>query len=511
VKRVATALLTALLLSACGTTVQYQGAATTPQGSVDGLNAPALGGTTGGTSAGTGGTSLGTTTGVSAPGTTGGVVAVPSSAPTGSGTAGGTTGVVPGGPESGRGFTKTTISIGVGTADDYNTFAGGFGLAGVTYSGDPNVWMNAVKDAINKRGGLMGRRIVLVKHNYNTAQLLNDPAGANQAACATWTQDKPVFAVLLAGMIVEDTILSCLGKAGVPLVYPGASLDYPLHYQAAYNRFPLFFNLAQMVGERLDRLAIDRLVARGFFQPWDTTAGKPGTATANPVKIGLLGFDDSDGAAQQASRTRELARHGLKPDSVINCPRALTSKIQCLQSAGLRFATNRVTHVFGSDTTFMNNAQSQGYHPRYYVANSTAAFAANVGAAQLTGAMGEGYVPVYDVETSEFPRDLSPAATTCKAIMKAAGEATTDRATLALQMSVCDEFFFTEAAMKLAGSVTAGALRSGFESLGARQASALAFQSFLGPRDHASAPSLRDLVYRPELGRFAYASTTDYR
>ena len=504
-RRLAAGALAALLLTGCGTTVQYRGAAQ----SGDGLSA-----TTGGAQP---------QGGAVAPGTTGAALGGPVPAPGGAGgstgAASGTSGSAPGqgsspegmlqGAESGRGFTRTTISIGVGTASDYNATAGNLGLSGVGYQGDPNVWLKAVVDDINKRGGLVGRKIVLVKHDYNTAQLLADPAAANQAACATFTQDHPVFAVLLAGMIVEDTILSCLGQAGVPLIYPGASLDYPLHYQASYNRFPLFFNVAQMVGEQLDHVGIDRLFARGFFQPWNTTTGQPGTAAANPTRIGILGFDDNDGKLQLASRTAELARHGLKPDVVVSCPRGLTAGVQCAQSAELQFAANRVTHIFGASTVFMNSADSQGYHPRYYVAVEPSAYAENEKASQLNGAMSESYVPLYDVEPSEAPKD-SPAAARCKALMRAVGAASSDRATLALQLSVCDEFFFTEAALKGARVLSGPSLRVGMEHLGSTMQSALAFQTFLGPHDHASAPSLRDLAYDSKLGRFVYASTTDY-
>jgi hypothetical protein len=411
---------------------------------------------------------------------------------------------------SGRGFTRTTISIGVGTASDYNSTAGNLGVKGVGYEGDVNVWFQAVVDDLNKRGGILGRKVLLVKHDFSTIQVLQDPAGANQAACATWTQDKPVAAVLFAGFIVEDTILACLGKAGVPLVYPGAGLDYPLHYQATYQRFPLFFNLAQMVGERYDRLSFQRLHARGFFTPWDTRNGKPGTAATSPVKVGLLGFDDKDGEIQQASRVRELAKDGLKADSVVRCPRSLSSNSSCAQSAVLRFSTNGITHVFGAGAIFMNNAQQQGYHPRYFIQASAAALAANEGPGQLNGSMAENYVPFNDVATTEYPGDPTPATTRCKALMRSAGQGSSDPSTLYLQMSVCDEFFFLAAAGKRSGNLTGAGLRAGFEGLGSTVQSALTWTSFLSAAEHTSASSLRDLAYDSAIGRFRYVSTTNY-
>lgn len=511
---IATALLCALL-TACGSTVPVgSGQATLQQGGGDGLAAPtgavAADGTPlapGEVGAGTvsSGGSLGTGPGAAAAGG-GGPGAVAGSIGGGAGAA--VTGVR--GAESGRGFTRTTIRLGVATANDSNAFAGSFGLSG--YSGDPNRWFEAVIGDINSRGGLLGRKIELVKHDYNTAELLNDTARANQRACTTWTQDKPVFAVLLAGFIVEDTLLGCLAKAETPLVYPGASLDYPLHYAQTYAKYPLFFNLAQMVGDRYDRLAIGRLAARGFFTPWDTAQGRPGTAAANPVKVGILGFDDPDGVIQEASRKRELARYGYSvgPQNSIRCPRALTAKIQCMQSAVLRMASSGVTHIIGTDLIFMQNAQSQGYRPRYFIAVQASLYAAQQSASQLNGAMGQGYVPIYDVAPQDSPGDPSPATATCRELMKAAGQAATDGNTLALQYAVCEEFNFLEAALDKAGALSATALRAGMEGLGSSQPSTLTFRTFLSPKEHTSAAVLRDLEYRSDLGRFVYTSTADH-
>lgn len=512
-------LVAASLLAGCGSTVQPTGGlpvaqggdglVVTDPGGSDGLGVPgtAADGVPGGPSTASGGDPA------VAGGATGGTVQASGGAAPTSGTASGagTAGSPPrgAGPASGKGFTDKTVLIGVGTADDYNAFASSFGIKGVGYSGDPDAWFKAVVDDVNRRGGLAGRKIVLVKHDYNTAQLLNDPAAAHQAACATWVEDTPVFAVLLAGLLVDDNLLGCLGKAGTPLVQVGAGLDYPLHYQQSYEKFPLYFNLAQMVGDTYDRISIGRLVARKFFSPWDTRAGRP-AAASTPTKVGLIGFEDPEGQTQLASWKRELAAKGLKSVSTIECPRPLSRKIQCQQSAVLRFASDGVTHVFGADSVFMNNASTQNYRPRYFVAVAARAFAANVSASQLNGAMGQGYIPYSDVDTADYPGDPTPATAYCKKLMSAAGQASTDPTTLSLQMSTCDEFFFVKAAIDAVGSLGATSLRTGLESLGSRQQSALTWKSFLGPKNHTSAAALRDLEYRSDTGRFVYVSTTNH-
>jgi hypothetical protein len=500
------------LTTACGSTVQYRGTAAVGDGAalgaLDGSQVPS---TTG--QQGTSGTGSSTASG--ATGTSTGPVAAPSgggAAPSGASGSTGTTGagpLTPGGPESGRGFTRTTIRIGVGTASDYNSVAGTFGLKGLGYEGDPNVWFDAVTNELNKNGGLLGRKVELVKHDFSTAQQLNDPAGANQGACTTWTQDKPVFAVLLAGFVVEDTLLSCLQSAGTLLISVGGGLDYPLHYSDSYARFPLFFNLDQMEGDRFDRIAIGRLVARTFFSPWDTRAGRPGTS-ATPVKVGIVGFSDHEGQTQLASQQRQLARYGLKSKDVIQCSRVLTEKISCEQSAVLRFVSSGVTHVFGADSTFMSNANSQSYYPRYFVPVEPALFAANVPAKQLVGAMSESYIPLLDTPSNKYPGDPTPAATHCRKLMKAAGQSSSDPLTLWLQMSVCDEFFFFRAAVLKAGQLGPGAMRAGMEALGSSVPSALTWTATFSPKVHASAVAVRDLVFDEGISNFVYISATNH-
>jgi hypothetical protein len=502
------ALLAALLVAGCGSTVQVTG------------SAPA-GGNDLGTTGGTGRTQ---TTGSSELGGSGGGPApvVPAAGPAATTTGSvvsGTTGsqpvpTTPGSvtfPETGRGFTKTTVEIGVGTANDFNTLAGSLGVEGVSYDGDPNVWLRAAAAEVNRRGGLAGRKVVIVAHDYNSAQLLNDPATANEAACADWTQDHHVFAVALAGMIAEDALLQCLAKTNTPLIMPGGGLDYPLHYADSYRRFPLFFNIGQMLGDLFDQVAYRRLAARGFFRPWDTVNGRPGTAAANPVKVGFIGFDDNDGSLELASVRKQLASNGIAlPDTnVVRCPRSLSSGVSCQQSTVLRFASNGVTHVLGAGTTFLTTADRQRYHPRYFIDVEPRVYAANAPANQLVGSMGEGYVPVMDVEPRDVPGDPTPATARCRKVMKDAGQSTADPTTLWLQYTVCDEFFFLKAAVDAIGGLGPVALRSGFERLGTTEQSALTWGTSFGPGRHASATVLRDIVYSSDKQRFVYVDKVD--
>ena len=491
-----------VLVAGCGSTVQVSSTTTPGAGGIEQgaeATAPGPGASTGTTGPTGSGVNIGPASRASAQGRS-------TEPPTL--TLGITRGTSAAGPVSGPGFTKTTVEIGISTADDYNSFVGGTGLKGLSVQGDPNTWFAAVVRDINEHGGLLGRKIVLVPHDYNTAQTLSDPASANQAACTTWTQDHKVFAVL-APPIVEDTLLSCLKKTSTPLLQVGAGLDYPLHYSETYAKYPLYFNLAQMAGDRFDAIAIARLVARRFFVPWDTSKGQQAPASA-VTKIGIISFDDHDGALQLASLSAQLRAHGLQPAITIACPRSLSDKVSCEQSAVLKFRSGGITHIINADSTFMNNANSQAYYPRYFLPIEPATFAANVPAKELNGAMSEGYIPFVDVPADHYPGDPTPATTSCKRLMKAAGQATTDPTTLLAQMSVCDAFYFLRDAVVAAQKLGAQALTSGLERLGSRAPSALTYKTFLGPDHHASAAALRDLVYRSDIQNFVYVSKTDY-
>ncbi|HVT65430.1 MAG TPA: ABC transporter substrate-binding protein [Mycobacteriales bacterium] len=494
--------LVAVALAGCGTTVQLgpAGAAGGAPTSEFGVPTPAVTSPSGSGSQGAGGP--GGTPGLSAIGTNPagepGSGAKPTSAPSTSLSAHGATGA------TGHGVTDSTVEIGVAVSSDEGSFISSFGLKGLTPDGDTNVQMQAIVNDINRHGGLAGRKIVLVKHDYPAAQTISDPSTANQAACATWTQDHHVFAVV-GPPLVNDTLLQCLAKADTPLIYNGGGLEYPLHYQGTYDRFPTFFNVGSMLGDRYDAIAIRRLYQRGFFSPWNTVRGAPGLG-ATQMRLGIVAYDDNDGAIQLASETRQLARYGIKPTEIVKCPRDIAGKVPCEQGAVLRFNSNRVTNVFNADTTFMSTANNQGYHPRYFVEVEPGIFSQNVSKGVLRGAMGEDYVPALDVAPRGHPADPSPATTHCKNVMKAVHQPTTMGVTVWNEEVMCDGFYFLAAAVKANPVLNTEGLVAGFNSL-RDFPSALTWKSELSPTNHASAMALRDLSYGTACNCWTYDNT----
>jgi hypothetical protein len=492
-----------LALTACGSTVQTAGRETLSGGNpglapADSAAAPEAAGSglVTGTEVAPGGSNSSSGVG---PASAGGSSA---------GRAGGTT---PSGPaaqgsspalaaaSSGRGFTAKTVKIGVATAEDASAFASSFGLKGLG-TGDTRGQIEAVVADINRHGGLAGRRVVPVVHNFNTAELLNNPASAMQAACAAWTEDDHVYAVVNPPL-VEPNLLECLKKARTPLIY--SSMDFPRTYSPVYAQYPDFFNLDAMPGELYDAVAIKRLVARNFFEKWDTLNGRPG---ATPTSIGMIVTDNPGGTLLTQSMTRELAKYGLKFSVVVRCPNNINEGVSCRQAAGLRFKSENVTHVFGSSVPFMQQSESQRYRPRYFLEYQPNTFAQNVPAEQLSGAMSESYVPMLDVAEGQDPGPPTSASKTCLEVMRKGGQQPDSRSVVWYMQTICDGLFFMKAAIDNHGALGDTALRPALEALGSRVPSAMTWATRLSRSQHAGTYGLRDLSFRSDCSCFAYTS-----
>src|SRR4051794_28015501 len=171
-------------------------------------------------------------------GVVGGKASTSSSSPGGgAGGAGGLAGPTPTGPGGIRGGSSTTAGGGPAPHTDAGTTASGPGVTatkiyvGISYStnadalnqaagvtnaavGDEKGYGNAVIDDINRHGGIAGRRVVPVWHDYDGTST-DTSAVQEQAACADYTQDHHVFAVLELG---DDAFNTCVTRTGAVIV-----------------------------------------------------------------------------------------------------------------------------------------------------------------------------------------------------------------------------------------------------------------------------------------------------
>ncbi len=411
----------------------------------------------------------------------------------------------------GRGITQTEVLIGIASSD-VDTYAKTLGLSVAT--GDTKAQVNAIVRDINHRGGLLGRQIRLVWYKASTADELNNPQIVDQAACAAWTQDSHVFAVVgPGGVAVDNLLLACLAKANTPLI--GVANPWELDglpiYQGIYETNPNFFNIGAILGETWDRVVMARLVARNFFQSWDTLKGMRGTA---PMRLGMILPDTPDGNYALNSIRGQLARYGIKPWDVVRTSGDLSQRTSQAQSAELQFRTEGITHVFGASLPFMTTANGQHYYPRYLIPLTAATYSATAPADELRGSMGESYLPALDVNQAQSPGPPTAATTHCEKLMAAAGETPTYGNTSWVMDSFCDGFYFLQAAISRSGSLSNRGLQQGLDSLGSTFPSAVTWTTNLGPGHHASVETVRDLEYHSSSGGcgcFEYVSKRDFQ
>lgn len=479
--------LLAVTTTACGTTVPTAQQAQ-PAGQ-DGLGMPAatvVDEAVPGTSLGAG-PDAPASGGVAAPGDSGGTPA------SGSAAAGATSRAAASVAANG------SIVIGFPTNKDGAAAIASVGISGAS-TGDQENQMRAVAAAVNARGGILGRRVVLAPHDVDTLASASNPDASDAEACAAWL-DKKVFAVV--NVTPRPVLRDCLGKAGVPIV---SSLSISSPASLYGDTLPGIYAPSAMSIDRSVKAVIDRLVARRFFTGWDPATGNPGP---NPVKIGMQSFDNADGQHVVAVTRKALAAHGLALDEVESHSTDLNDNSSSTSAAVLRFRANGITHVIDANLFFFQTANSQGYRPRYVIQdtiNTPALLAKNVPASQLHGSMGAGYLPLYEVDD---PSDPSPEATRCKAMMRAAGEDTSEPIALAFMLHACDAVFFLEKAVTAGGAASAVGLRAGAARLGASP-SHLTYGSLLSVDRRDGASRIRDFDYVDACSCFRHPSVTTY-
>jgi hypothetical protein len=356
-----------LALCACGTTVQTAGGA---------VGAPTAGGNLGGAPTGTG-TQSGDLTAGGTPTTAGGsaitgsggdaaagggattVGSGDSGTGTGTGTTDGSGATTTTAGSSGRvparapGITDTKLYVGLAYNPDANAANAAIGAAGAARTYDTRDVVNAMFKYANAHGGFAGRQIEAVWHRMNTT---DDVSTQYQAACSTWTEDHKVFA-MLGG---HDILNACAEKAGAIAVGSGATA-------ATYKRFPHLISPTTVRLDRLAKLTVNGLHAAGYF------TGKFGFAT----------WDNNDyRAATDQGLIPALQAKGVPivDKAYIMVPQqvgALGDSSAAVSSAIARFRSKGIDHVIlfdgtagvwsggGLTLTWMNQAKTQNYFPRY--------------------------------------------------------------------------------------------------------------------------------------------------
>jgi hypothetical protein len=404
----------------------------------------------------------------------------------------------------------TTVSIGVYYVADAQESIDALGA-----QNDSPSFRNAAEvliDSINADGGIAGRTIVPVFHGVEATGA--DRQAEDQAACATFTQDNAVLAVVAFGNTTPE-IASCLAAAGVPFVYAGLTIDN----EVTFREQPL---LSQPISINLDRLA--RVQAEGLAaQDWFAhAAGSPAGLADLPTSVGVVVFDlptfrstYDDVLAPAYAATG----HPVAEVAFINA-RSPASLAADIDAAVLRFASRSITHVSFLTASgvppglFMIRATSQRYEPRYGLSSQDAPqlVVPNLPdpEGQLRGALGVGWLPFGDVADATDEGVAAPSHERCVETLADGGVESTDGNSAALLMFVCDALWFLDAAFEAGGGETLSpaSFLAGEESMGDGYAPAAIHGTIVGPGRHDGVGAIRHLAFTDDCTCFRYTSAT---
>lgn len=437
----------ATLLAGCGSTVQMRGVAQPDVGGGSVGGGPLNGAATGQAAPAGSGTALG-------PSATGRTATRSGVALGGAGTVGATSTGTQGHPVVAPGA-PLSIGILVATAS---------GLASTGYSFGNTVSVQAVDEALvralNAHGGLDGHRIKAV---YQTTDTFTSSWETDfNAACAKFTQDNHVNAVLGYAFDYFPSFESCLARNSV--VHLTTSFNIPDRTELSH--YPGLVALDVPTVDRRGLAKADGAIATGYL----TAKNKLGIIT-----------DDCIGSVRSLDHVvlPFLARAGLPKPTVytfncVNGPSDGSNANSAIASAELSFASSGVDRVMEHGVSesglaqFALDAQAQGYHPGYIV-SSIMTLALNNGYVpqeQARNFHGFGWLPMYDVPVSAYGA-MNPNQKRCLSLLKSQGITPTASADFEYAWEICEPFFTYEAALRKSGGHTdLAAVINGIHALG---------------------------------------------
>jgi hypothetical protein len=331
-------------------------------------------------------------------------------------------------------------------------------------------------------------------------------ATQEQAACATFTQDHHVIAVVGYVFNYFTSFERCLAAKGIPHLSTG--FNVPDREELA--KYPL-----QMA---LDVPTIDR---RGLLKLHGAVAD--GVLTAKN-RIGVL-TDACPGTPTSLQHVflPEAKRLGLTVAKTvtINCPKGNADSagaVSALQSAVLQFASARVDRVMFHASSegpalllFSLSAESQSYRPTYVVSSlaNLEALRSNFPAAQVHNIHGYGWMPTQDVPPRDYPKP-NALQKRCLALLAKGQVKVSSGPDYYYAYNFCESLFVYEQAL-----LTNGGNSGGQQVVGAVRGLGTRFASLVNEGGSAFAPdrpdaprSMRHLVYADSCSCFRYTGPT---
>lgn len=380
----------------------------------------------------------------------------------------------------GPGITADKIKLGFIIIENNQQMLSFYGVRGGA-TGDTKQQVNAVVDDLNRRGGILGRKIEPV---FRTLDSTNT-ADPFPSFCAAFTQDEKVFAVL-SPWNSNAAFHACLAKAGTLYITDANGQED----QETFQEFKPYLVSGFMTSSRAAVTLARALHQSGFFAP--------GT------RLGVIRPSHPTGLRVYNQHFKPaLASFGVTPVDDTNSGLTTRAGVDAAQ----RFAEkqiNRVafiTNAGGPVLGFMAAAQSQGYFPIYGLATPDlpATVAQNAPVTQLKGALGAGWAPGMDVFNSEGP-PLTASERRCLDVHAKGGTQYTTRGGEEvgpfIAMTFCDLLWLLEEAGTKAGrTLNVGSFAAALAQLGTSHQTTATFGTNFAPGIYDGATHYRPLAF----------------
>lgn len=503
-KRPALLLLVLLTVTACGSTVQQRTTSTSGLGDTGAAAGSSAPGAAAGQQQGAGaplGTGTGTGTGIGS--TTGSGTAGPAAQGGAGATTAGTGEVAGTGATAGGAQTTGPVKVGVVLTDVGDLSAYGFST-GQAYT--ERAVDQALFDAINKRGGVLGRKLVPVFATTHTTST-NWSADFAQA-CATFTQDNHVQAVLGYDFNWDQAFESCLSKAGI------------VHVETGYN-VPDASELGKHPLHRA--LSVPNIDVRTTLK---LTHGLEDGLVTSKHKLGVV-IDTCPGTQSSWKRVGEpfLKSHGIgyfvyestcaSGDNADTAAQVngVNGIIVKFRQAGVDTLTFLATSEGPALAVVATAADSQNWHPNYVVSSlaNLSALEGHTPDDQLAKVHGYGWLSSQDVGATRQPARWA-GQKQCLSDLRSAGVDAKQFGDLTAAYRICTAVYaYVAAVTKTGGDVSGRAVVDALDHLGTALSSpdALDGASDLTAARANSAPAhLRRVLFNPGCTCFLYSGPT---
>jgi hypothetical protein len=346
------------------------------------------------------------------------------------------------GPDATGALSKVTSPIEIGFVRTGVSNAGDFGVDfGETVS-EAKV-IDALVKAYNDAGGIAGRKIVPVYADTDTATNRWDADFA--AACATFTQDHKVVAVLGYVFDFQPPLEDCLAKKAIPHL----STSFNVPDAEIMRRYPLLMALSTPRIERRSIAKIDGAIRDKVLTP--------------KKRLGVL-MDKCPGTERSWDQKvlLYLKRRGVTPVSVekLSCAGGSSDNgraIQEVQNAILRMRAARVDTIMPHSVSegpgvlvFSVEASSQNWSPTYIVSSlvNAAVLGSQMPAGQAAMMHGYGWLPVQDTPPAKWLPSVTPSGKRCIAMVRKEGLTPSSAADYSYVLNVCEALFVYERALR---------------------------------------------------------------